>query len=99
MLHQRSVPKSVAEGDMFVYNAEDTPGFPILPDFFQWSLNGEILQYSSRINISSYPNITFVSVDRYNSGNYSIVVSNKAGTVVGFFVLDVFCKLKSISTK
>ena len=93
VLHQKSVPESVAERDMFVYNAEETPGFPILPDSFQWFLNGEILQGSSRINISSYPNITFVSVDRDDSGNYSIVASNKAGTVVGFFVLDVLCKL------
>ena len=96
MLHQKSIPESVAEGDMFVYNVEETPGFPILRDSFQWSLNGEILQDSSRINTSSYPNITFVSVDRYNSGNYSIVASNKAGTVVGFFVLDVLCKFISI---
>ena len=93
MLHQKSVPKSVAEGDMFLYNAEETPGFPIIPDSFQWSLNGEILQDSSRISISSYPIFTFVSVDRDDSGNYSIVASNKAGTVVGFFILDVLCKL------
>ena len=85
VLHQKSVPESVAERDMFVYNAEETPGFPILPDSFQWSLNGEILQDSSRISNSSYPNLTFVNVDRDDSGNYSIVASNKAGTVVGFF--------------
>ena len=99
MLHQKSVPESVAEGDMFVYNAEETPVFPILPDSFQWSLNGEILQDSSRINTSSYPYITFVSANRDDNGNYSIVASNKAGTVVGFFVLDVLCKLIFILTK
>ena len=93
MLHQQSVPESIGEGNMFVFIAEETPGFPILPDSFQWSLNGEMLQNSSRIITSSYPDITFVSIDRDDSGNYSIVASNKAGTVVGFFVLDVLCKL------
>ena len=44
-------------------------------------------------NVASYPNITFNSVSRNDSGNYSITVSNEAGSVSTFFILDVQCKL------
>ena len=77
---------------MFVFNIETTPGFPVLPNSFQWFFNGEVPQNISRIITLDYPNITFTNVIRGDSGNYSIVASNAAGSVAGFFLLDVQCK-------
>ena len=84
--------QNVSEGEMFIFSIEKTPGFPIPPGDFQWLFNGQIVQNSSNIITSSYPNITFISASRNNSGNYSISVSNEAGSTAGFFVLDVQCK-------
>ena len=92
MLFQQSVAHIVAEGDMFIFNIEANSGLPVVPSSFQWYFSGEVLQDSSLINITSYPNITINSVQRNNSGNYSLSVSNEAGTVTGFFILDVQCK-------
>ena len=92
VLLQQSLELGVAEGDIFTFNIEAASGLPVLPGSFQWYFNGDILQNSSKIVTLSYPNITFTSVDRNNSGNYSITASNTAWSVFGFFVLDVQCK-------
>ena len=92
VLFQQSVADIVAEGNMFIFNIEAISGFPLVPSSFQWYFSGEVLQDSSLINITSYPNITINSVHRNNSGNYSLSVSNEAGTTTGFFILDVQCK-------
>ena len=86
------------EGDQFSLYIEQTEGFPIVPDDYEWSFDGTpISEGGSNPNISIYPNITFTNVNRTDSGNYSITVSNEGGTSTGFFILNVLCELCSIA--
>ena len=76
---------------------EQTEGFPIVPDDYEWSFDGTpISEGGSNPNISIYPVIIFTNVNRTDSGNYSITVSNEGGTSTGFFILNVLCELCSI---
>ena len=92
VLFLESMSQNVTEGNKFAFNIESTPGFPIVPEFFEWYFENEILQNSSSIIVSNYPNITFINIGRNNSGNYSVIAINEAGSAVGFFVLDVQCE-------
>ena len=68
------------------------PGFPTVPEF-TWSFNGVIIpNNATNPTVSNYPNISFSSLSRTQSGNYSITVYNDAGTTTGYFILDVTCK-------
>ena len=87
----------ILEGDSFSLNIEQTEGFPIVPDDYEWSFDGTpISEGGSNPNISIYPVIIFINVNRTDSGNYSITVSNEGGTSTGFFILNVLCELWSI---
>ena len=81
------------EGYPFSLNIEQTEGFPIAPDDYEWSFDGTpISEGESNPNISIYPVIIFTNVNRTDSGNYSITVSNEGGTSTGFFILNVLCE-------
>ena len=83
---------SEVEGNSFSFNIETTPGFPTVPEF-TWSFNGVIIpNNATNPTVFNYPNISFSSLSRTQSGNYSITVYNDAGTMTGYFTLDVTCK-------
>ena len=87
----------MVEGDSFSLDIEITEGFPIVPGDYEWSFDGTpISEGGSNPNISIYPVIIFTNVNRTDSGNYSITISNEGGTSTGFFILNVLCELCSI---
>ena len=97
VLLRNSTPIAIIEGYPFSLYIEQTEGFPIVPDDYEWSFDGTpISEGGSNPNISIYPAIIFTNVNRTDSGNYSITVSNEEGTSTGFFILDVLCELCSI---
>ena len=97
VLLQNSTTIVIIEGYSFSLNIQQTEGFPIVPDDYEWSFDGTpISEGESNPNISIYPVIIFTNVNRTDSGNYSITVSNKGGTSTGFIILNVLCELCSI---
>ena len=92
ILRQVSIPQSVIENTTFSFNIENTTGYPLLPQF-TWFYNEVVISPdSTNPNISVYPYITFSSVSRSQSGNYSMIASNEGGNSTGYFILDVQCK-------
>ena len=81
------------EGYPFSLYIEQTEGFPIVPDDYEWSFDGtSISEGGSNPNISVYPVIIFTNVNRTDSGNYTVTVYNEGGTSTGFFILNVLCE-------
>ena len=94
VLLQNSTPIAVIEGGQFSFYIEQTEGFPIAPDDYEWSFDSApISEGGSNPNISIYPVIIFTNVKRTDSGNYSITVYNEGGTSTGLFILNVLCEL------
>ncbi len=79
----------MAEGAPFSFNIQDTVGFPSEVLSYEWYYNG--VDIPDGANTTQYPNITFTSVTRTDSGNYSIVVNHQGGAVNGSFQLNVQC--------
>ena len=80
------------EGDTFEFNIEEIQGFPVIPESFTWFFNGILFNTSSSLNVSVYPFIKFTDINRNNSGNYSIIVTNEGGIASGFVLLNVQCE-------
>ena len=94
MLVSESATQLVPEGNDFIFDIETMNGFPLVPSDYQWLFNGiQVPSNSLNPNVSAYPNITFTNISRNDSGNYSITITNEAGTTNGYFLLDVQCKL------
>ena len=84
---------SVTEGQSFAQSLEAAGNDPFSPLVtFQWMYNGAELNSSQRITLTDYT-IAFIGVRREDAGDYKLVVSNSAGSVVGNFIMDVQCKL------
>ena len=88
-----NVTAVAAENGGLTFSLESTTGFPPLP-VYQWFYNGVLIPAdSTNPVISSYPDITFTNISRNDSGNYSMTASvSGAGSVTGYFILDVQCK-------
>ena len=67
-----------------------TPFPPVLTS--QWTHEGQpLLSNGNDIILTDYT-ITLDSVQRNQSGNYTLTVSNDAGSTTTNFILDVLCK-------
>ena len=84
--------------DITVDLLQDPAPFPE-PRIFTWSKDGQLLL----ADIShTYSNMTFPSVRRNNTGNYTVSATNflldnssqELGSDTGSFYLDVLCKLQ-----
>ena len=77
------------EGYPFSLYIEQTEGFPIVPDDYEWSFDGTpISEGGSNPNISIY---AFTNVNCTDSVIYCITVSNEGDTSNEFFILDALC--------
>ena len=90
------VTEQVDENSPYIFSIETTTGFPPVPSQYQWYYNNNVAisQDSTSPIVSLYPNISFTSVSRNDSGTYSITVTNHvdAGSINGSFILDVLCE-------
>ena len=87
------VTEQVDENSSYTFSIETTTGFPPVPSQYQWYYNNvAISQDSTSPIVSVYPDISFTSVSRNDSGTYSITVTNDAGSINGSFILDVLCE-------
>ena len=88
---------TTSEGDVFSFNLEQNPGFPLVPAY-QWFFNGEKISASSiNPNVSVYPHIVFDPVLRSQSGNYSMTTNTEGENSTGYFILNVLGALKTIN--
>ena len=89
----------VAEGDKVGVDIEGAPEAYPTPSFYQWSRQGEDVMSDSRVNFS-YADVLFSSVQRMDSGVYTLTATNHRldnetaaiGTGLGNFTLDVLCE-------
>ena len=87
------------EGDTFAVNlanATNDPFPPIVTSILRFnetfnSFDGQILENNNTTHVADY-NVTFNSVQRTQSGQYQLNVSNIAGFDIGGFELNVQCK-------
>ena len=89
------VTEQVDENSPYTFSIETTTGFPPVPSQYQWYYNNvAISQDSTSPIVSVYPDISFTSVSRNDSGTYSITVTNHvdAGSINGSIILDVLCE-------
>ena len=68
----------------------NTPFPPLLTS--QWTHEGQSLSNGSNDIILTDFIITLTNVQRNQSGNYTLTVSNDAGSTTTSFILDVQCK-------
>ena len=79
----------------YSFTIETTPGFPPIPTQYQWYDDQATVisqDTTNQPNVSVYPDISFNSVNRNDTGTYSITVTNNAGSINGSFTLDVLCE-------
>ena len=67
-----------------------TPFPPIL--ISQWTHEGQLLLFNSNNIILTDHTITLDNVQRNQSGNYTLTVSNDVGSTTTSFLLNVLCK-------
>ena len=65
------------------------------PDSYTWRRNGQIISNSNRITVTAN-NITISSVNKSDSGVYTIFSSNVAGSGSANFTLNVYCECLSL---
>ena len=103
-LHVNTGPPSLRDNFMvrILENSRNVPidlavdplPFPLHTISFNWSRDGRPLTTGQSLTYSS---VTFSSVERTDSGTYSVVVANSVdgaqlGNDTGSFTLDVICK-------
>ena len=59
---------------------------------FVWTFNGQNFTSFSSVSADGF-NISFNSIQRNMSGEYTLIVTNSVGSVSGSFEVDVQCKL------
>ena len=99
VLDNLTLPIRLIEGKPVMINIEKVRPYPY-PASFLWSKNGFDLFNNSRVKYG-YPSINFSMINRSDSGNYSLIVTNyyidnpsrALGSSSGSFTLDVLCKL------
>ena len=67
-----------------------TPFPPIL--ISQWTHGSQLLLSNGNNSILTNYTITLGSIQRNQSGNYTLTVSNDAGSTTTSFLLDILCK-------
>ena len=82
-----------SEGDFFSVSASIAAN--PAPTDFTWSQNGNELQSTSTLTLTS-TSLQIMSLQRMDTGVYSISGSNTVGTGSGQFKLTVFCEFVSI---
>ena len=80
------------EGDPLTISLE-LDGNPLPPDDFTWMFNGQPLQLGGNVVVLNETTIAFSSLNRNNTGSYSVSATNLAGQGRANFSLEVFCKL------
>ena len=90
----------IQEGDLNVPIdiVQEPAAFPE-PSYFEWLIGGQPLIRRNGI-ITTYSSVTFASVMRSDSGNYTVNAMNflldnanePVGNDIGSFYLDVLCK-------
>ena len=101
---QKNLNVRIQEGDtdVTIDLRQDPAPFPE-PSIFNWNKDGQPLL--ADIMSRTYSNVTFLSVTRNMSGNYTVSAINflldnpsqQLGSDVGSFQLDVLCKQYYIS--
>lgn len=87
---------SLQEGTNTVANFESSENDPVPSTVTtQWTFNGQLLNSTNRTKPGVY-SISFVNLERNDTGLYEIFVSNAAGTSISNLTLDVQCE--SITT-
>ena len=88
----------VTEGNEFAISLEmagaKTPFPPAVTSV--WTFNEKNLTHSSSIMLNDF-NITLERISRNMTGNYTLIVSNSAGSISGSFEVDVQCRLLTYS--
>ena len=69
-------------------------GNPLPPDVFTWTFNAQPLELEGNVIILNETTIVFSSLNRNNTGVYSVSATNLAGSGRADFSLAVFCKLR-----
>ena len=88
------------EGETFMFDIQDTQGFPLIPEVFAWYFNGmPIPVESTNPNVSVYPVIKFNTVGSNDSGNYSMSATSGGKSSNGFFLLNIHCEIAIFSTQ
>ena len=77
--------------------SQNRTAFPMETVSFSWTKDGQPVNDGPALDLT-YSNVTFSSIDRQDSGNYSVFASNivggrEVGNDTGNFYLDVICKL------
>ena len=100
MLRDRNITLRVLEGSRnFLINISQNPTtFPEETVSFTWTRDGQPLSTGLGGLSLTYSSVTFSSVTRQDSGNYSVFASNvvegrEVGNDTGSFRFDVICKL------
>ena len=85
--------QAVVEGENVTINLQSVGGpdaFP--PTILSSQLNGSLLSNTGVMVTANGYNVSFINVQRNQSGNYTLTVSNDAGTTNTTFILNVQCK-------
>ena len=82
--------KTVVEGEDITINLQSVGGPDPFPPIISLQLNGSLLS-NTVVDVNRY-NLSFINVQRNQSGNYTLTVSNDAGTTNTTFILNVQCK-------
>jgi len=80
------VPATVIAGSTFTYSNNVNS---VYPTDIRWLLNGTPLTDNATVSGSSTPNLTLTNVSISDSGTYTIVASNAAGTALSTNILTV----------
>ena len=84
--------QTVAEGEDITINLQSVGGPDPFPPLISSQLNGSLLSNTGVIVTVNDYNVSFINVQRNQSGNYTLTVSNDAGTTNTTFILNVQCK-------
>ena len=79
----------VVEGENITINLQ--LGSDAFPPNVSSQLNGSLLSNGVMVTVNDYT-VSFINVKRNQSGNYTLTVSNDAGTTNTTFILNVQCK-------
>ena len=82
--------QTVVEDEDITINLQSVGGPDPFPPLISSRLNGSLLS-NTGVDVNRY-NVSFINVQRNQSGNYTLTVSNDAGTTNTTFILNVQCK-------
>ena len=84
--------QTVVEGGNITINLQSIGGPDPFPPLISSQLNSSLLSNTGVMFTVNDYNVSFINVQRNQSGNYTLTVSNDAGTTNTTFILNVQCK-------